>query len=114
MKALSMKSPFGQLVRDGKKTIETRKWTTSHRGLILFVCSLNPKSPESGMALCVGELVKIRDMHKDDECHACCEIYPRAKAWILKNVRPVEPFFVKGQLGLFDVPDNLICIRGEK
>ena len=108
MKAISMKSPFGQLIRDGKKYIETRTWGTTYRGPLLFVCSKEPKSHESGMALCVADLIMIRDMTPLDEEGACCSIYPGAKAWILKNLRHIKPFPVKGQLGLFDVPDELI------
>jgi hypothetical protein len=42
-------------------------------------------------------------MTKRDEAAARCEIYPRAVAWILQNVKAIEPFTIRGQLGLFDV-----------
>jgi hypothetical protein len=42
-------------------------------------------------------------MTKRDEHAAKCSVYPRAVAWILQNVQPIEPFPMKGQLGLFDV-----------
>ena len=114
IKTLSMKSPYGQLIRDGKKTIETRTWATAYRGPILFVCSQKPSAPESGMALCVADLIDIRPMSMDDQGAARCLFYPRAMAWILKNVRPVKPFPVRGQLGLFDVPDYLIQMENSK
>jgi hypothetical protein len=37
-------------------------------------------------------------------------MYPNAFAWVLQNVRAIEPFPVKGQLGLYEVdvrPENL-------
>ncbi|MBE3040293.1 MAG: ASCH domain-containing protein [Chloroflexi bacterium] len=114
MKALSMTPPYGQLIRDGKKTIETRTWNTWYRGPILFVCAKKPASPEAGMALCVAELLLTRHMQPEDEMAACCSIYPDAIAWVLRNVRRVVPFPVKGQLGLFNVPDELIVIEGAK
>lgn len=51
----------------------------------------------------IADLVDIRLMTKEDEGKACCEIYDRAHSWFLENVTPIEPFPVKGQLGLFDV-----------
>lgn len=39
MKALSLKQPYAELVVSGKKTIELRKWNTSHRGSFLIHAS---------------------------------------------------------------------------
>jgi hypothetical protein len=114
MKALSMTPPYGQFIRDGKKTIETRKWKTDYRGPILFVCTKVPWTKEAGMALCVADLVGIRPMKPNDEYAAHCPIYPGAWAWILRNIRPVIPFPVKGQLSLFDVLDSLIHYPAEE
>lgn len=48
-------------------------------------------------------------MTKDDEDLACCELYPRAYAWILKNIQKLEnPFPVKGQQGIYEVEDSYI------
>jgi hypothetical protein len=44
-------------------------------------------------------------MTVEDQAAACCEIYPKAHSWVLKNVKPLKnPFPVKGQLGLYQVP----------
>jgi hypothetical protein len=32
-----------------------------------------------------------------------CEVYEKAFAWLLRDIRPVKPFPVSGQLGIFDV-----------
>jgi len=103
MKALSMTPPWGQMIRDGEKTIETRKWSTRYRGPILFVCAKRPASPEAGQALCIADLVDCRPMLASDQMAAGCPVYPRAKAWVLRNIRLVKPFAVKGQLGLFEI-----------
>jgi hypothetical protein len=92
------------MVAEGHKTIETRVWSTKYRGEILIVASKNPpKPPPAGVALAIAEIVDCRPMNKFDEKAACCKIYPRAQAWILKNIRKVDPFVVKGRLGVYEV-----------
>ncbi|MBS3113347.1 ASCH domain-containing protein [Candidatus Woesearchaeota archaeon] len=103
MKALCLKEPYASLVLQGKKIIETRIWKTDYRGDILFCCSQNPKSNISGKAFAIVELIECRPMLKKDEKAACCKIYPRANAWLLKNIRPIKPFPIKGQLSLFEI-----------
>ena len=44
MKALSIKQPFAELILQGKKKIELRKWNTKFRGLFLVHSSLIPDS----------------------------------------------------------------------
>ena len=47
-------------------------------------------------------------MTEVDEDAACCKIYPKAQAWVLRNVRRIEPFAVNGQLGIYEVDDELV------
>ncbi len=105
MKALSIKEPWATLILNGDKTIETRTWGTKYRGEILLCASKNPPSEISGKAFAVAEISDCRDMTLSDENEACCEVYPGAKSWVLSNVRRIDPFPVKGQLGLFEVED---------
>ena len=109
MKAISLKQPWANLVASGRKTIETRTWSTKYRGKILIV---SPKSPANlgptGMALAIAEIVDCRPMTEVDEDAACCKIYPKAQAWVLRNVRRIEPFAVNGQLGIYEVDDELV------
>ncbi len=68
-----------------------------------------------GVALAVVAVVGCKMMDKSHEHEAHCELYPRARAWILDNIRLIEkPFPVKGQLGIFDVDitDHLDAING--
>lgn len=58
---------------------------------------------QCGMAICIASLVDCRPMTVDDEPKARCKMYPNAFSWVLDNVRLIEPFPVKGQLGLFEV-----------
>ncbi|MGH9198979.1 MAG: hypothetical protein ACRD1T_25035 [Acidimicrobiia bacterium] len=43
-------------------------------------------------------------MIRNDEKAACCHLYPRAHAWILRDIRRIEPIAVKGSLGIFECP----------
>ncbi len=104
MKALSLKQPYANWVASGRKTLETRKWSTSYRGDILICASTTGNGEPIGVALCVVEVVDVRPMTELDEAAACVELYPKAQAWELRNRRVLkEPFPVKGMLGLFNV-----------
>ena len=103
MKTLCLKEPWASMIKEGKKTIETRKWKTNYRGKLLLCASKNPKSQISGKAFATAELIDCRKMTKQDEILAYCKLYPRANSWILKDIRIIKPFPVKGQLGLFEV-----------
>lgn len=104
MKALSIKQPWANLIASGEKTIETRTWATEYRGELLLVSSKTPKIEPAGCAVAIAQLIDCRPMTKADEAAARCEVYPRAFAWVLGDVRPIEPFPVKGSLGIYDAP----------
>ena len=115
MKALSIKQPWANMIADGEKTIETRTWSTPHRGPLLIVSSKKPdleNFPEMsrlgngpyGCAVAVAQLVRCRPMEAEDVDEAGCDCYPGAIAWLLDDIRRIEkPFPVKGGLGLYDV-----------
>ncbi|MCG2812996.1 MAG: ASCH domain-containing protein [Candidatus Aminicenantes bacterium] len=103
MKALSIKQPWANMIAAGEKTIETRTWCTDYRGLLLIVSSKAPRIEPAGYALAIGKLIDCRPMTKDDEEEACCVVYPNAYAWVLTNIKRIEPFPVKGKLGLYNV-----------
>ncbi|MFH0846162.1 MAG: ASCH domain-containing protein [Patescibacteria group bacterium] len=103
-KAISLKQPWANLVCEGKKTIETRKWNTKYRGDLVICSSQNPKIEPYGKALCIVELYDTESMQKKHEKKACIEVYPKAVAWHLRNIRPINPPIpVKGQLSIFEV-----------
>ena len=103
-KAISLKQPWANLVASGKKTIETRKWTTGYRGPLIICSSRIPKIEPAGYALCVAELYHIEPMRKEHEKAACIKVYPGAYSWFLRNIRALKnPVPVKGRLGIFDL-----------
>lgn len=103
MKALSVKQPWANLIAAGDKTIETRRWTTEYRGDLLIVSTKAPKIEPAGYALAIVRVVDCRPMSERDEPEACCTWYPGAYAWVLDDIRRIEPFPLKGQLGLYEV-----------
>ncbi len=103
MKTISIKQPWANLIASGKKTIETRTWSTPYRGEILLASSKSPRIEPAGCAVAVADLIDCRPMVKSDEEAAKCPVYPNAVAWVLTNIRAIEPFPVKGQLGIYDV-----------
>lgn len=107
-KAISLKQPWANLVARGKKTIETRKWSTNYRGDLIICSSQKPKIEPWGKALCIVELYDVRPMTKKDEKEACVKIYKGAYAWMLRNVRQINPPVpVKGSLGIYNLKLNL-------
>jgi len=114
MKALSIRQPWASMIASGKKTIETRTWARDYRGDILIVAGLAlaggyniPRKLLNdlprGQAIAIARLVDCRPMTRADEKAACCEIYNGAFAWVLEDIRRINPFPVKGKLGLFEV-----------
>ena len=105
MKAISLHQPWASWIAQGKKTIETRFWYTHYRGDLLIVSTKKPKYKNLplGKALCVVRVVDCRSMHVDDEKETLCGFHPALYAWILKDIRPIRPFDVKGSQGFYEV-----------
>ena len=106
MKALSIHPYFALQIFFLEKTVECRSWTTKYRGDIL-ICSTAKKFKETipGHALCVVTLKDIVPMKKEHLEAACMyedEYSADTYAWILDNVRVIEPFAVKGKLSLWE------------
>lgn len=111
IRALSVQQPWANLIASGEKTIETRTWSTNHRGPLLIVSSRRPAIAPAGCAVAVCDLVDCRPMTEADEPAACCEIYPGAVAWVLADVRPLaRPYPLRGSLGLYTttLPDDIL------
>ncbi len=117
MKAISLHQPWANLIRDGKKKIETRFWPTKYRGDLVICSTKNPREGEGpfGYALCIVEILHCRPMEKLDEDKACIEYLPERYSWILSNLRVIkEPFAVKGRQGFFNIeipPDGKEKLR---
>ena len=103
IRALRVQQPWANMIAAGKKTIETRTWCTRYRGELLIVsCRLPPIAP-AGIAVAVCRLADCRRMCPYDEAAAGVTWNSWLYAWMLEDVRAIEPFEVRGRLGFFTV-----------
>ena len=114
-KALTVKNPYAELIAQGEKTIEVRSRKTTHRGEIVICSSANPviEDMQNGVTLCTVNLYKVKHLkHLTDEERGLTMI-PRKQldylikknhyAWMLKDVRRLVEYPVKGQLGIWSL-----------
>lgn len=101
MKAITIREPWAGMIARKEKTIETRKKPTKYRGKLLLTASKKPAGKYSGTAFAVFNLTWCLPMSKEDEKKACCELYS-AYSYFLEDIRLIEPFPIKGQLGIFE------------
>lgn len=90
MKAICIRQPWAGNIADGSKTVEYRSWRTIYRGPLLIVVSRHKGGELAGKAICIVDVVD-------------CQPSDGGYGWVLANVRPVQPFEVRGRLGLFEV-----------
>ena len=128
MKVLSLTEPYATIIKEGKKTIETRRWKTNYRGK-LYIHASSTKIPKKyrenkdlmnlvdinnlnyGYIVCSCELidcVKMTDEFiekvKLNNEEYISGIYARDRyAWILKNIEILDkPIKAKGHLGIWN------------
>lgn len=126
MKALFWKQPYANLMLHGK--IETRTWNTNYRGLVLICASKIPytnsivntisgmniydmlknEKIELGSAIAVGKLVDCRVMTPEDEKKCFVKYSPNLYCHIYEDVKAIEPFNLKGQIGWMNINDEIL------
>jgi len=123
MKALSLTQPYAEIIRVGIKKIETRSWKTNYRGRIYIHATsgkpvkdpalmdlVKEKDLDYGKIICSANLVDCVEMTpefieevKKNHDEYVAGIYEVGRyGWILEDVQPVEPFEIKGHLGLWE------------
>jgi len=141
MAALSLWQPWASLIAQGHKEFETRNWATNHRGEILICAAkkkipresyhylnwelkdagvkltLNPNKFPLGVAVAIANLVGCYEVNRDPSWISQKELClgdwsPGRYVWKMADVRPLQPFPVKGQQGVFyvEVDDELISV----
>lgn len=120
MKALTVCQPYGFLIVHGFKTVENRKWPTSHRGPLLIhagqsrdwlfnglndmhAAGLSTMIPADGFhyGAIIGQVELVDCVPFDEELAGDAFAY----CWMLKNARwLVEPIRCRGQMGLWEHP----------
>jgi hypothetical protein len=102
------------------KKLENRSWETSYRGPLLIHAAksyetgaissrslkfpgleLIPRNFPAGAIIGIADLIDIKDFVDDPW-------YAGQFAWMLDNIRAIEPIEYRGQRGLFDVPYNVL------
>ena len=117
MKALSLKQPFAELILQGKKKIELRKWNTGFRGEFLIHASKIPNEKAMkefgfyklpirffvGKTKCVSvKKYKNEEEHrKDKDKHLASSLWGDY-GFILENAERISPIPARGSLGFWD------------
>jgi len=117
MKALSLKQPFAELILQGKKKIEIRKWNTKFRGEFLIHASKNPdkesmkkfgfKTLTCGFIVGKAELVDVKRYRNKEETEKDKSLHLASWKWgnygfIIKNPKRIKPIPYKGSLGFWN------------
>lgn len=132
-----MRQPYAELIVNGRKTIELRKWNTSFRGKFLIHASKYQPTAEDverfglklqdltfGALIGTAELTDVRDYEKFEDVvsvewlrdcpkHLAGSDYlTSTKGFVLKNAkRLAHPIPYKGQLNFFDVDDDVVIMK---
>ena len=118
MKVLSIKQPFAELILQGKKKIELRKWNTKFRGEFLIHASKIPDKEAmqkfgfgelpTGAIVGKANLIDVKkykdeqEHQKDKELHLA-SIYWGNYGFILEKVERISPILpAKGKLGFWE------------
>ena len=128
MKVLSLMEPWATLIKENKKTIETRSWKTSYRGELYIHASLKkinkndehiiellkliPNVPMAyGNIICKCKLVdciymdeEFLEQMKNNKCELLCGEYSLGRyAWILEYIEVLDKSIpAKGHLNIWN------------
>ncbi len=130
MKVLTIKEPFATLIMNGVKHIETRSWKTNYRGEIYIQASISKIKKDIFERKELVKLFENLDMHCGYViCKAClkdciymddefiknvsyqeliCGRYEIGRyAWILDDIKIINPIKVKGKLGIWNYEGDI-------
>ncbi len=120
MKVLSLKQPWAELILQGKKRIETRKWNTKFRGEFLIHASktldkdkikeLNWENElETGKIVGSAFLSSVivydseERFKQDYNKHMSKNFKNPTYGFVLESVQRIHSYPLKGKLGFFEV-----------
>lgn len=128
MKVLSLMEPWGSLIKEKVKYIETRSWKTNYRGELYIhtslkripkkdvriqelVTLLKDKNIKYGYIIAKCKLVDciymdeefVNKIKKENPTEYMCGEYAVGRyAWILEDIKEIEPIQAKGHLGIWN------------
>ena len=126
MKALSIKQPFAELILQGKKKIELRKWNTNFRGKFLIHASKIPddkamikfefKDLHLGYIIGKATLVDVKKYNNEVEHQKDKDLHLASGFWgnygfILSNVQRIKEIECKGKLGFWNYNFHQIILK---
>ena len=130
MKVLSLMEPWGSLIKEKIKYIETRSWKTNYRGELYIHTSLKkiPKKDKRIQSLVnllqdkdikYGYIIAkcnlldciymdesfVNKIKNENPIEFMCGEYAVGRyAWILQDIEMIKPIEAKGHLGLWEYP----------
>lgn len=127
MKALSIRQPWAELILQGRKTIELRTWSTTHRGALALhaaqkmktenceTYALDPETLTRGALVGRVDLVDVVELD-EAQYEALRDEHLSLKEWpgglygwrFSHPTRLEEPITMSGKQGLFTIEDDLI------
>ncbi len=122
MKALSLKQPFAELIIQGRKKIELRKWNTKFRGEFLIHASKKPdedamkkfgfENLSCGVIIGKVNLIDVKkyedkkEHEKDRNLHLASDFWGNY-GFILKDAQRIHEIPCKGNLGFWNFHGEL-------
>ncbi len=121
MKVLSIKQPFAELILQGRKKIELRKWNTKFRGDFLIHASKNPdidamkkfgfSELPTGCIVGKAKLIEVKKYENGFEHLRDKELHLASSYWgnygfVLVNPARLEEIHIDGKLGFWEFSDN--------
>lgn len=122
MKALSLKQPFAELILQGRKKIELRKWNTKFRGEFLIHASKTPdkKAMERfgftelpcGFIVGKAKLVSVKKYDNEEEHKKDKDLHLASSYWgnygfVLENPIRLDKIAVNGKLGFWEFQKDI-------
>ena len=117
MKALSLKQPFAELILQGRKTIELRKWNTNFRGEFLIHASKIPDEKAmkelgfnilpTGAILGKAELIDVKHYKNKKELMKDKHLHLADGDWgewgfVLRKVQRIKEIPCRGNLNFWE------------
>ncbi|MES2909854.1 MAG: ASCH domain-containing protein [Pseudomonadota bacterium] len=120
MKALSILQPYAWLITTGQKDIENRNWPTRFRGPVLihagktypkweYEQDAEARDNYPAREAMIGGIVGIATI-TDCVTASNSEWFNGPYGFVLKDMRAFPMVPMRGQLGFFDVPDEVLAL----
>ncbi len=117
MKTLSLKQPWAELILQGKKKIELRKWNTKFRGEFLIHASKIPDAKgmhgfgfrdlPCGFIIGSAKLVDVKKYRNSEEFKKDRDLHLADESWggygfMLEDVKRIKEIPAKGNLNFWN------------